>query len=185
MEIHNDNLEENSMPDSISSLTKVADNVDLGPAGGLHLRFAAYQLAFSALARNGAMQYTRKIQESQQEQRKVSEFLQTAREQQAKGKAQNDGYEMDMPKAMLDYMNKEKLAYGTGTTSGNTYKFNHNKWDVPIQSLKDQLEKLGNGTQQLMVFLNDYMGQYNSHLDGANAAAQQGNQTLAALLKMG
>ena len=42
-------------------------------------------------------------------------------------------------------------------------------------------DQLGTDTQQLMVFVQDYMGQYNSYLQGANSAIQQGNQTLQAL----
>jgi hypothetical protein len=34
-----------------------------------------------------------------------------------------------------------------------------------------------------MVFVQDYMGQYNSYLQGANSVIQQSNQTLAELAR--
>jgi hypothetical protein len=34
-----------------------------------------------------------------------------------------------------------------------------------------------------MVFVQDFMGQYNSYLQGANSVIQQSNQTLAELAK--
>jgi hypothetical protein len=34
-----------------------------------------------------------------------------------------------------------------------------------------------------MVFLQDFMGQYNSYLTGANSAIQQSNQTLGTIVR--
>ena len=58
------------------------------------------------------------------------------------------------------------------------------EWEVAITSLKAQLDQLGTDTQQKMVFVQDFMGQYNSYLQGANSAIQQANQTLAELARV-
>jgi pantothenate kinase-related protein Tda10 len=55
---------------------------------------------------------------------------------------------------------------------------------VAINSLKAHLDQLGTNTQQKMVFVQDFMGQYNSYLQGANSAIQQSNQTLADLARL-
>lgn len=55
--------------------------------------------------------------------------------------------------------------------------------DTVIQSLQTQMDKVGSNTQQLMVFVQDYMGQYNSYLQGSNSVIQQANQTLGELAR--
>jgi hypothetical protein len=45
------------------------------------------------------------------------------------------------------------------------------------------MDALGTDTQQKMVFVQDYMGQYNSYLQGANSVIQQSNQTLGELAR--
>jgi hypothetical protein len=56
-------------------------------------------------------------------------------------------------------------------------------FDVITASLQARLDSLGTDTQQKMVFVQDYMGQYNSYLQGGNSVIQQSNQTLSELAK--
>gem|GEM_PF-3262242 len=58
------------------------------------------------------------------------------------------------------------------------------QWDVAITSLKARQDSLGTNTQQMMVYIQDFMGQYNSYLQGANSSVQQSNQTLADLARL-
>ena len=46
-----------------------------------------------------------------------------------------------------------------------------------------RLEELGTNTQQEMVYVQDYMGQYNSYLQGANTQIANSNQTLTNLAR--
>ena len=62
--------------------------------------------------------------------------------------------------------------------------FNKDQWETVIASLKAHLDLIGANTQQKMVFVQDFMGQYNSYLQGANTAIQQSNQTLAELARL-
>jgi hypothetical protein len=57
------------------------------------------------------------------------------------------------------------------------------EWEVAITSLQARMDSLGTDTQQKMVFVQDFMGQYNSYLQGANSVIQQSNQTLGELAK--
>ena len=56
--------------------------------------------------------------------------------------------------------------------------------DTLLQSFQSELDSVGSNTQQLMVFVQDYMGQYNSYLQGSNSIIQQANLTLAELAKV-
>ncbi len=61
--------------------------------------------------------------------------------------------------------------------------FDKDGWEVNITSLRNYQEQLGTDTQQKMVFIQDFMGQYNSYLQGANSAIQQSSQTLTAIAR--
>ena len=81
---------------------------------------------------------------------------------------------------MVDYMDAHKLAYPNGD---GDYILGKDEWDVVITSLESRLEELGTGTQQEMVYVQDYMGQYNSYLQGANTQIANSNQTLTSLAR--
>jgi hypothetical protein len=51
-------------------------------------------------------------------------------------------------------------------------------WDTAIASLKAHQETQGTEVQKKMVFAQDFMGQYNSYLQGANSSIQQFFQNL-------
>ena len=170
----------------VNNIGSVMSGIDLGPTGSLQFQFAKLQLALSQMAKDGAMGYIDQIQKSQDEQKKVSQMLQDARQLQANAKAgtgdcSGDKYASYMPKEMQDYMDKNGLAYDK---TGNDNRHNKDEWEVAITSLKAHLDQLGTDTQQKMVFVQDFMGQYNSYLQGANSAIQQGNQTLAELARV-
>ena len=57
-------------------------------------------------------------------------------------------------------------------------------YDTVVKSLQDRANTVGTNTQQLMVFVQDYMGQYNSYLQGTNSVIQQANQTLGELARV-
>jgi hypothetical protein len=73
-----------------------------------------------------------------------------------------------------------KCKDGTYTDLAN----DKDQWDTAITSLQQRLDSLGTDTQQKMVYVQDFMGQYNSYLQGANSTIQQSNQTLNQLAKV-
>ena len=52
-----------------------------------------------------------------------------------------------------------------------------------LKSLTNYQEQIGNKTQTLMVYLQDFIGQYNSYLQGANTQISNANQTLTSLAR--
>ncbi|MCR5084782.1 MAG: hypothetical protein K6A65_04700 [Succinivibrionaceae bacterium] len=52
-----------------------------------------------------------------------------------------------------------------------------------IESMKTKQEQCGTDIQQTMVFVQDYIGQYNAYSQGASSAVSQGNQTLSQLAR--
>ena len=85
-----------------------------------------------------------------------------------------------MSQEMVDYMDAHGLAYDK---TGGDYNHSSDEWDVAITALESRLEELGTNTQQEMVYVQDYMGQYNSYLQGANTQIANSNQTLTNLAR--
>ena len=173
------------MSNTVGNISGIMNTLDLGPTGSLQFQFAKLQLAMAEISKNGALDYMKQIQDAQEEQKKVSAMLQQARQLQADAGAGNGDCSWDkkasvMPDDMWKYMDKNDLAYDK---KGNDKVQNKDEWDVAIQSLQAHLDKLGSNTQQLMVFVQDFMGQYNSYLQGSNSVIQQANQTLAELAR--
>ena len=52
-----------------------------------------------------------------------------------------------------------------------------------ISNLESSQEELGTDIQQQMVFVQDYMGQYNSYMQGASSAISTANETLKSLAR--
>ena len=188
----------NSSASSITSAT-------LGPSSSLQLMFAKLQLELAETAKTQAMDRMDAIAESQEEQKLVSQLLNEARQSKADAKAgisagtQTETYTHKcndentknwtakntknctlMSKEMVDYMEKNGLAFDK---TGNDYNQSSDEWDVAIASLEARLEELGTDTQQQMVYIQDYMGQYNSYLQGANTQISNSNQTLTSLAR--
>jgi hypothetical protein len=80
-----------------------------------------------------------------------------------------------MPSDMKAYFNEHGLNYDQDGNDDLHYK---SQWEYNIKSLTNYQESLGTDTQQLMVYIQDFMGQYNSYLTGSSTTIQQANQTL-------
>jgi hypothetical protein len=164
--------------------------IDINNLGGgsLQLMFAKLQLSLAESSKANAMEYIQDIQKTQEEQKLVAAYLQQARQKQVQAGLNNDANKAEsgekestmMTQEMKDYLVANNLAHDT---SGNPLRFNKDEWAVVITSLQARLDSLGTDTQQKMVFVQDYMGQYNSYLQGANSVIQQSNQTLGELAR--
>ena len=165
--------------------------IDVNSLGGssLQLMFAKLQLSLAESSKNSSMEYIKDIQKTQGEQKTVAAMLQQARQLQADAKT--SGGCTTMPTDMRAYMDTNGLARDTtdstlasGSSAADADDL-HNKdeWEVAITSLQARMDSLGTDTQQKMVYVQDFMGQYNSYLQGANSVIQQSNQTLAELAR--
>ena len=180
---------------------------ELGPTTSLQLMFAKLQLELAETAKSQAMDKMDAISKAQDEQKLVSKLLNEARQAKADAKNGNSSditttyytYDKDgkvtgsytetapkgkdynpMSNEMVKYMDEHGLAYDkTGDDHMNTEE----EWDVAITALEGRLEELGTNTQQEMVYIQDYMGQYNSYLQGANTQISNSNQTLTSLAR--
>ena len=166
---------------------------ELGPTTSLQLMFAKLQLELAETAKTQAMDKMDAIAKAQDEQKFVSQLLNEARQAQADGNS-GTGVGMTsingvtvtgkdcypMSQEMVDYMDAHKLAYPNGD---GDYILGKDERDVAITSLEGRLEELGTNTQQEMVYVQDYMGQYNSYLQGANTQIANSNQTLTNLAR--
>ena len=169
------------MTQQIDGLRSISNSIDLGPTGSLQLTFAKLQLSLAETNKSKAMERIDAIYASQDEQKAVSRMLNDARAAKAAvsdGKKVNDKNYSAMTDEMKTYMDAKGLAYDK---TGNDNLHTEKEWDVAIESLKAHLDTLGTGTQQEMVFVQDYMGQYNSFMQGANSVIQQHNETTRSL----
>ena len=60
---------------------------------------------------------------------------------------------------------------------------NKAEWDKVIAQLQTKMDTCGANIQTQMVQLQDFMGQYNSYMQGANTAISQANQVLTGLAR--
>ena len=180
---------------------------ELGPTTSLQLMFAKLQLELAGTAKSQAMDKMDAISKAQDEQKLVSKLLNEARQAKADAKNGNSSditttyytYDKDgkvtgsytetapkgkdynpMSNEMVKYMDEHGLAYGK---TGDDHMHTEEEWDVAITALEGRLEELGTNTQQEMVYIQDYMGQYNSYLQGANTQISNSNQTLTSLAR--
>ena len=156
-----------------------------GTCTSVNFTFAKLQMELASAAKNSALGYIKQVENAQKEQKEVAAMLQQARQLQADAKAGNGNCSWDnkasvMPQEMRDFMDKQGLAYDK---TGNDSVHNNDEWDVAIQSLQAYQETIGTDIQTLMVYVQDFMGQYNSYTQGANSAIQSGMQTLTAVAR--
>ena len=142
----------------------------LGTCTSVNFTFAKLQMELASAAKNSALGYIKQVENAQKEQKEVAAMLQQARQLQADAKAGNGNCSWDnkasvMPQEMRDSVH------------------NNDEWDVAIQSLQAYQETIGTDIQTLMVYVQDFMGQYNSYTQGANSAIQSGMQTLTAVAR--
>ena len=173
------------MSDPVSgatSLSQIMSDIDLGPTGSVQFMFAKLQLAQSEICKNQAESYMKQIEDIQAEQKECAEMIAKARELQQAAKNGTGDCSWDknasvMPKEMVDYFNEKGISFDTCGGEGD-YVHNADEWDYNLKSLTNYQEQIGTKTQTLMVYLQDFIGQYNSYLQGANTQIANANQTL-------
>ncbi len=160
---------------SSDSIRNISAGIDLGPSGSIQMMYAKLQLAQAEICKGQAEDYMEKIKATQEEQKAVAAMIEDAR---ALQEAAKNSSATTMPQEMIDFYKEKGLSFDlTGTY--NTHS--HGEWDYNIKSLTNYQEQLGTSTQTDMVYLQDFMGQFNSFLQGANKAISDSNQTLQSI----
>ncbi len=142
-------------------------DIDLGPNGSVQIMFAKLQLMMSAQCKTQAENYMHEVESIQSEQKKTAEMVALARMYKDKG--------MDMPPELRKFMDDRKLPIKGGRDQRD--------WDFNIKSLTNYQETVGNKTQTLMVYLQDFIGQYNSYLQGASSSINDAKNVLSAIAR--
>ena len=160
--------------------------IDLGAcSGNINFMFAKLQMQLSSSAKESALGHIKDIEDSQKQQKEVADMLQRCRQLQSDANGGTGNCSWDKKASMLPadiaaYMDKNDLAYDK---TGGDLAMNKDEWDVAIQSLQAHQEQLGTDIQTKMVYVQDFMGQYNSYLQGANSTIQSGLQTLTSVAR--
>ena len=161
-----------------SEISTSLDMSNLGPSTSISFMFAKLQLEMTEVTKGNAMDYMKKIEKAQKQQKEVVDMLQRCRKLQNQAKENESSTEM--PADIRAFMDENRLAYDL---TGNDSFHNEEEWNVAIQSLQNHQGQLGIDIQTQMVYMQDFMGQYNSYLQGANSAIQSGMQTLTGIAR--
>ncbi len=163
-------------PVSSSTVKEIMSKIDLGPTDSIQFMFAKLQLSQALLCKSQARTYMDKIENIQKEQQEVAEMLKEARKLQDEAKTK--GKSTKMSDKMDAYFKKHNL---TMDTTGKDLYHTEKEWEVAIKSLTNHQESISNATQTNMVFLQDFISQYNSYLQGASSAIREATQVLTSV----
>lgn len=164
---------------TLDNLREIMSHIDLGPTGSVQMMFAKLQLAQSQICKYEAEQYMAQITSTQDKQEEVAEIIKQARDLQQQAQAKGEKGTTTMPDDMVKYFEDHGL---TWEKTGDDYAHKASEWDYNIQQLMNYQETLGTKTQTQMVFLQDFISQYNSYLQGANSAIQESSDVLTAIV---
>jgi hypothetical protein len=123
-----------------------------------------------------AMTYMESIETVQKKTKACADFISEARS--CKVTADGSAKSCVLPASMVQFFKANKLSRAHENTDN---KYNGDQWKYNIESLTNYMNSLGTDTQQKMVYVQDFMGQYNSYLTGASSAIQKSSETLSAL----
>lgn len=148
-----------------------------GASGNISLLFAQLQMELAQQNKEIAINKISEVQKIQQEQNDTSACLSTARQLQNEAKAKNTA--IAMPPLLESFLQSRGLSYSPTATKSYT----SDQWQIIINRLEAYQEQLGSDVQRQMIYIQDYMSQYNSYLTGANSAISSANETLTALAR--
>ena len=149
-----------------TSMSEVFNDIDFNSDNSMQLMFAKLQLAQAQLCKDSANSCMQQLQGLQEEQTLTADTLEKMRQLQAEGAT-------EMPEDMLSFMRDRDLAYCEPK--------DFDCWAYNIESLTVYQDSLTAQTQSLMVNLQDFIGQYNSYLQGASSSVNSASDTLAAI----
>ena len=161
-----------------SPLREILASIDLGPTGGIQFTFAKLMLAQAMICKSSAESYMKQIEEIQDLQTKTADMISKARELKQEATDGGKGHCTTMPDDMVKFFQDNGLAE---QSTGGDHLHQDFEWDYNLESLTNFQETIGNKTQTLMVYLQDFMSQYNSNLQGANSAIQNASQVLTSI----
>ena len=145
-------------------------------AGSIQFKFAQMQMKQAQANKAQAEEYMKQIETIQDEQKLVADMVSRARQLQNEAKTGDKC--TTMPDDMVKFFKDRGLSWDT---AGNDKLHNKDEWEYNIKSLTNYQEQVGQKTQTLMVYLQDFMGQYNSFLEGCKSSIDAAVNTLKTL----
>lgn len=133
--------------------------------------FAQLQMQLAQQSKAEAEERMAAIQAQQEEQEEVVNYINQARELRSQ---QKNGETVALPAAIKAYLDENGLYYGDSQKPD---------YDLVLNALEQQQERLSTDVQMQMVFIQDYMDQYNSYLAGANSQFATGSQNASGLMQ--
>ena len=167
-----------SQINATNSLSQIMADIDLGPTQSIQFQFAKLQMAQSQICKNQAEDYMKQIENIQEEQKACADMIEQARKLQ--NEAKNGDKCTEMPADMKKFFDEHGISYDT---AGNDDLHSADEWDYNLKSLTNYQEQIGNKTQTLMIYLQDFIGQYNSYQEGAMSAISSATQTLRTIAR--
>ena len=151
-------------------------------AGSPQLALAMLQMELAKTNKEAALGGIKEIESQQAEKKRISDIMNQAREY--RGSSSNYTKQAGGTPYTSSDFNKavEGMGFSVPDKAGDK-EGNDKNWDKLIAQLQTKLDTVGANIQTQMVQLQDFMGQYNSYMQGANSAISQSNQILAGLAK--
>ncbi|MBQ9275276.1 MAG: hypothetical protein IJ228_10710 [Succinivibrio sp.] len=172
--------------------------------------FAQLQNELAKANKDKALGIINEIKESQNQAKRITEIINYVRE--VKGTTDSDGHsyikdpvqwraKVQGPAQDITYKengaatnvpyekvdDSQKLNLGINSDLLQGFDQHSDKFDKRLDSLleilKSKQEQCGTDIQQKMVFVQDWIGQYNAYQQGASTAISQANQTLSSLAR--
>ncbi len=153
-------------------------------AGSPQLALAMLQMELARTNKESALGGIKEIESQQAKKKEMSDMLNKAREYKAMGVHLNDaGLATGFDDKFVKYCNANGFTLPHYAKYADSKEDLDKKWDLCIAQMQTKLDTVGANIQTQMVQLQDFMGQYNSYMQGANSAISQSNQILAGLAK--
>ena len=162
------------MSDNIGINTNAASGVTSTSSSGavsVQMAFAMLQMELGQTMKTNAMGYIEDIKESQAQAKEYSELI--AKLRNAKSSLSKDEDTKDIGSLLNDVKAKCDVPSSIKGTSPTKVEI-----QTMIENLQSKSETATSSIQQQMVFVQDYIGQYNSYVQGASSALSPANQVL-------
>ena len=153
-------------------------------AGSPQLALAMLQMELAKTNKEAALGGIKEIEEQQAKKKELADMLNQARNYKGAGCHLTM---MPVPTGIDDkftkYCQENGFTVPQYIDKAPSKEDLDKKWDLCIAQMQTKLDTVGANIQTQMVQLQDFMGQYNSYMQGANTAISQSNQILAGLAK--
>ncbi len=151
----------------------------VGDSGmSLQQYFAMLQLQLAQEARESAQAAMEQIQAKQELLSTCSQYVSEAVN--IWSDLSEAGDTAAVPADMLAFLQEHSLYVPTDPD-----KADYESWKAVVIALESFQESISSGTQQQMVFIQDYIGQYNSYTQGTSSAISDMNEVLKGLASSG